>query len=256
MRQLFYILLGISFTINAIADTSVTQSTLADIAIYPQVSIPATAISLNNATISSEVRARVKYIPVLVGDKVKRGDVLVKLNTKDYKLNLRRAKVTLKGIESRLKLAKYQYEQAQALFQDKAITDELLRKRQADLTTLEAEKETQKVSVEIAQQELDKCLVRAPFDSVVTQRIAQEGELARSGTPLIQVIDISHIEVSAKIQPQDILSFKNAGRLEFTTLNKSYQLKLRTLTATIDPIQRNREARLLFTKQIALPGST
>jgi len=249
-------LISTILSLNVFADTAVTQSPLVDIAIFPEVSIPATAISLNDAKISSEVRAQVKKIPVLVGDKVKRGDVLVELNTKDYKLNLRRAEVALKGIESRLKLAAYQFDQAQALFKNKAITDELLRKRQSDLTTLQAEKETQKVNVEIAQQELNKCIVHAPFDAVVTQRLAQEGELANPGTQLIRVVDISHIEVSAKIQPQDIYSFKNAGRLEFKTSDTTYTLKLRKLTETIDPIQRNREARLLFTEQIALPGST
>jgi len=256
MLKPYLVLIGTILSINAFADTAVTQSTLTDIAIYPEVSIPATAISLNDAKISSEVRARVKKIPVLVGDKVKLGDVLVELNTKDSKLNLRRAEVALKGIESRLELAAYQFDQAQALFKNKAITDELLRKRQADLTSLQAEKETQTVNVEIAQQELNKCIVRAPFNAVVTERLAQEGELANPGTQLIRVVDISHIEVSAKIQPQDIYSFENAGRLEFKTSNSTYTLKLRKLTETIDPIQRNREARLLFTEKIALPGST
>jgi len=249
-------LIATFLSINVFAETAVTQSSLANIAIYPEVSIPATAISLNDARISAEVRARVKSIPVLVGDKVKQGDVLVELNTKDAELNLRRSEVTLKGIESRLKLAAYQYDQADALFKDKAITDELLRKRQADLTSLQAERESQKVNVEIAQQELDKCIVRAPFDAVVTERLAQEGELANPGTQLIRVVDISRIEVSAKIQPQDIYSFENAGRLEFKTSNSVFTLKLRKLTETIDPIQRNREARLIFTKNIALPGST
>jgi len=249
-------LIGTLLSMNVFAETAITQSTLANVAIYPEVSIPASAISLNDAKISSEIRARVKSIPVLVGDKVKKGEILVELNTKDAKLNLRRSKVALKGIESRLELAAYQFEQAKALFKDKAITDELLRKRQADLTTLQAEKESQKVNVEIAQQELDKCIVRAPFNAVVTERLAQEGELANPGTQLIRVIDISHIEVSAKIQPQDIYSFENAGQLEFNTTNSVFTLKLRKLTETIDPIQRNREARLVFTEKIALPGST
>ena len=245
LKPLFFIL-SIILSTNNYAATPVTFKALKDIAIYPEVSIPATAISLNDAKISSEVRARVKTIPVLVGNTVKQGDVLVELNTKDYKLNLQRAKVALKGIESRRKLAAYQHKQAESLFKNKAISDELLQKRKAELTTLMSEKEIQQVNVKIAQQELNKCIVRAPFDAVVTERLAQEGELANHGTPLIKIVDISRIEISVKIQPQDIYSFKHAGLFEFETSQKLFKVKLRKLNTIIDPVQRNREARLLF----------
>ena len=253
---LFSILFSTLLSINGFADTTVTLSSLKDVTIFPEVTIPATTMSLNNAKISSEVRATVKKIPVLVGDSVKKGDILVELNSKDYKLNLRRAKVALKGIESRHKLALYQYKQAQSLFKNKAISDEFLRKRQAELTTLKAEKDSQQVSLEIAQRELNKCIVHAPFNAIVTQRIAQVGELANPGTPLINIIDISRIEVSVKLQPQDIASFKNSENFYFETNNKTYKLQLRKLSSTIDPIQRNREARLLFTGNRALPGAS
>ena len=89
------------------AESRITQKSLKDVAIYPEVVIPASTESLNDAKISAEVRANVKKIPVLVGETVKRGEVLVQLDDKDYKLNLHRAEVALKGIESRLKLADY-----------------------------------------------------------------------------------------------------------------------------------------------------
>ena len=238
------------------AESRITQKSLKDVAIYPEVVIPASTESLNDAKISAEVRANVKKIPVLVGETVKRGEVLVQLDDKDYKLNLHRAEVALKGIESRLKLADYQLDQAKALIKDKAITDELLRQRQAEVTTLQAEREAQLVAVDIAKQDLKKTVIRAPYTAVIAERIAQVGELANPGTPLVRVVDISRIEVSAKIQPQDVRSLEKAGKFQFTTLERSYNLELRKLSPLIDPIQRNREARLVFKDEMALPGSS
>lgn len=249
-------LAGLALSINAYAESRVTQSSLSEVAIYPEVSIPASAVSLNDAKISAEVRANVKSIPVLVGNTVKQNEILVELDNRDFILNLQRAEVALKGIESRLKLATYQLDQAKTLIRDKAITDELFRQREADVTTLQAENDAQKVAVKIAEQELIKCTIRAPFDAVVVERLAQVGELANAGTPLVRVVDASRIEVSAKIQPQDVASLKQASSFTFQTMEGSFDLKLRTLTPVIDPVQRNREARLEFIDKLDLPGAS
>ena len=256
MIKLILFSTSLLLSFNAFAETRITESKLADVAIYPEVSIPASAISMNDAKISAEVRARVKSIPVLVGDTLKRGDTLVQLDNKDIKLNLLRAEVALKGIESRLKLADYQLAQAKTLIKDKAITDELLQQRQAEVTTLQAERDAQVVAVDMAKQELEKCTIRAPFDAVLVERLAQVGELANAGTAMVRIVDVSRIEVSVKIQPQDIASLQRADEFKFKTLDDSYNLKLRKLTPVIDPIQRNREARFIFADKLALTGST
>ena len=236
--------------------TRVTVQNLADLAIYPSIEIPASAVSMNDSKISSEVKATVKNIPVLVGDTVKRGKILVELNDRDFKLALKRAKVGLKGIESRLKLAKYQQTQAQTLYKQKAITDELLQQRDAEVEILISELESQKVAVEIAQRDIEKCLVTAPFDATITERLAQVGELANTGTPLVRVSDVSRIEVSAKIQPQDIKSLSNDNEYTFISQNIAYPITLRKLTPVVDLVQRNQEARFKFKKERALPGTS
>lgn len=256
MIKLFVIFIGMIAFCNVNAEVKVTLKPVKEIAIYPEVRIPASVISLNDAKISAEVRATVKKIPVLVGNTVQSKDILVELDSRDFRLSLKRAQVALKGIESRLKLAKYQLEQAKALSKEKAITDELLRQRLSDVTSLQSELEAQKVAVDIAEQELEKCRIRAPFDAVVVERLAQVGELANPGTPLVRIVDISRIEVTANIQPQDVDSFDQASHFDFVTLDREYPLQVRKLTPILDPIQRSREARLIFAEKQALPGST
>jgi len=241
---------------SAFAETRVTTQTLEQIAIYPAVDIPASVVSMNDSKLSAEVSAVVKKIPVLVGDTVKRGDVLIELDNRDYKLQLLRAEVGLNGIKSRLKLANYQFDQAKTLFRQKAITDELLQQREAEVSTLNAEFESQKVAVSIAKRNLEKCLVSAPFNAIVTERLAQVGELAGVGTPLVRIIDASRIEVSAKIQPQDIASLSKKNQFSFISQKQRYSIAMRKLTPAVDLIQRNQEARFTFTDKHALPGAS
>jgi len=236
--------------------TRVTSKLLSDVAISPQFIVPASAVSMNDSKLSAEVRATVKNFPVLVGDIVKRGEVLIELDNRDHKLNLLRAQVALKGINSRLSLVKYQLDQAKSLSKENAISDEKLQQRKAEVRSVKAEKNAQKVAIAIAERDLEKCTIYAPFDAIITERIAQVGELASPGSPLIRVIDASRIEVSAKLQAQDISALQLADSFQFVTKDKSYDLTLRQITPAFDPVQRNREARFLFSAKRALPGAT
>lgn len=257
-KYFFAILLCIVSTSLAAEITAhrVTIQSFTHIAIYPSIKIPASVVSINDSKISSEVSAIVKDILFLVGETVKKGDVLVKLDDRDFKLNLLRAEVNLNGIKSRLKLAKYQQGQAKALFKQKAVTNELLQQRQAEVNMIISELKSQKVSISIAKRQLEKSLIIAPFDAIVTERLAQVGELANSGTPLARLVDVSRIEVSAKIQPQDIQSLKNTQEFLFVSQSHRYPIKLRKLTPVVDLIQRNQEARFEFTNNRALPGTS
>jgi len=261
LSTIFYFtrLIALTFCINSFAfaeATRVTSQTLDKIVIYPEFSVPASALSMNDSKLSAEVRAKVKVFPALVGDIVERGEVLVQLDEKDYKLNLLLAKTTLKGIESRLKLAKYQLNQALSLSKEKAISNERLQQREADVRALQAERNSQKVVIAKAERDLKKCTILAPFDAIIIKRITQVGELASPGTPLIRIIDASRIEVSAKFQAQDISSLQQATHLQFVSQGLSYDVVLRQITPAFDPVQRNREARFLFTGTRALAGSS
>lgn len=257
LKSLLIFIAGTIFVTNVSAEaTRVTSATLAEVAIYPETSVPATAVSMNDSRLSAEVRATVQVFPVLVGDVVERGEVLIQLDERDYKLNLLRAEVALKGIESRLSLAKYQLIQAKTLSKQKAISDERLQQRKAEVRSIKAERDAQKVAIAMAQRDLEKCIINAPFDAIVVERIAQVGELANPGSPLIRIIDASRIEVSAKVQAQDLKSLQQTQSFQFAAQNKVYDVVLRKITPAFDPIQRSREARFLFNTERALPGST
>ncbi len=241
---------------SAHGEIRVTTKTLAEVALYPEAIIPASVLSLNNSKISAQVQAVVKSIPVLVGERVKRGKILIQLDDRDYKLSLKQAKVALEGAVTRLNFAIYQLNQSTALAKEKLISDEILQQKRTNVMSLKSEKDSKVAAVDLAERDLSKCVIRAPFDAVVTERIAQVGELVNPGTPLTSVVDTVNLEVSAKLQSLDIMSLDGSSEYYFVTDGQHYQIKLRNITPVFDPIQRNKEARFIFTSTRATPGST
>ena len=232
----------------------VTTQTLAELAIYPQYRAPASVVSDNDSRISAEVSAPIIDIPVRVGDVVKKGDVLVRLEQTDLKLARAREEAAIAALQARVELADYQLVRARSLSQKKVVAEELLKQREAELRSLRAQLDGQKIALAQAKRRLQKATVRAPFDASISARLAAVGELASPGSALIQIIERRHVEVSAQLQAQLARSLPQAKQIELVTPQRRYPLTLRSIAPSFDPLARTREARLGFAGEMALPG--
>lgn len=235
------------------------------LAIYPQHSAPAEVVSDNHSRISAEINARIIAIPVRVGDQVKKGTLLARLDKRDFELALVRAQAVLSALNARLGLAKYELKRARSLSKKQAVSEQLLKQRETERDALLAEQRAQQAAVAQAQRQIDKTEIRAPFAAVIAERPGQVGELANPGTALLRIIDTNNLELSAKLsatQADDLmaaLAVKNTAA-EFVNAGQRYALTLRVITPVLDTRARTREARLLFVDDTPdkqpLPGST
>jgi RND family efflux transporter MFP subunit len=239
------------------ADTPVkiTVKQFSDIATFPEHRAPAVVVPQNDSKINAEVTAKIIHIPVRVGQVVDKGTVLVRLQNADFALILQREEATLKSLEARIELARYQLQRAQALSKQQAVAEELLKQRETELAVLLADQVGQKAALEQAKRSVEKCTVRAPFQAIISEKYAQEGELAAPGTPLLRIIDAEHSEVSAKISTVKVDLTRSVKQFKFLTEKRSYDLTLRAITPSVDPVERTQEVRLEFVSENALPGS-
>jgi hypothetical protein len=100
----------ISLCSSALAAEPVAVRTLplSKLAIYPESAAPAVVVSLNDSPIASQVDAPVVEILVRVGDTVKAGAVLVKLDCRDFELERARLQAERQATQARLELAEWQ----------------------------------------------------------------------------------------------------------------------------------------------------
>ena len=233
----------------------ITVKSLKQLAVYPQISVPASVVSMNDSKVSAEVNAVIKSIKVDVGQTVNRGSVLLELDSEFYRLQYDISKATLESIKVKLELARFQLERAFRLSKQKVLSEELLAQRDTEVKSLEANLAAQNAAVSIARLNLDKCTVRAPFKAVIKQHLGHVGELAAIGTPLIRLIDVENLELSAKIQAADIASLKMAETIELRSQDNVYRVKVKNITAAYDAFERSQEVRFSFVAAADLPGA-
>lgn len=219
----------------------VSTQALGELTFFPAYSAPARVISLNQSRISARLNARIDSIRFRVGDRVKKDDVLVELDCSDATLNRAAA-------QSRRDLAQREFNRLSKLKKAKVTTEQNLNAAEADLSQA-------RVAWRQAQLQVSRCEVKAPYNGIVTARMASEGELASPGTPLLSLTDTDTLEVIAEISPADSSSLASAGKTLYEWNSRKYPVSIRSLSPVINPDNRNREIRLLFDRQMALAGS-
>ncbi|MCW8902868.1 efflux RND transporter periplasmic adaptor subunit [Sedimenticola sp.] len=234
----------------------VTTAQLGEVAVYQEYSAPATTLSLNESRISAETTGVILRIPVQVGDRVERDALLTALDCRDNQLKLRKAEAGLAGIEARVTLAKRQIKRTQSLRKTSSVSEERLNQQEADLQIADADRQAQLAAIAEARLNQQRCEIKAPFAGVVRERLAGEGEWVNPGQPLIHLIDLERLEISAQVSVDRVASLQKAGKILLETNQGVYPVRLRQVVPVVESLGRNREVRLQFSDGRALPGSS
>jgi RND family efflux transporter MFP subunit len=160
--------------------------------------------------VRSSIEAVIESILVKRGDYVRKGQVLVTLEsgTEKAALELARSRATMKGeikaAEARLELAKKKYQQAQELYEQKFVSatarDEAVAEyklaseqlRQANENQVLAQLEVKRTSEILALR-----TIRSPLSGVVVEKVLSPGDLATSNLkdPILRLVQINPLNV-------------------------------------------------------------
>lgn len=234
----------------------VTVRTASDLLTPRLYEAPATAVSRNETHVAAELTARIESMPVRVGDELKPGALILKLDCSDFTLAEHRVKAGIAALKAQKRLAQQQLRRAVKLVKQKSASQELADQRRAELDRLNAEIDGQEVALKEANTRASRCKIHAPYQALVMERMAGEGEIAQPGTPLLRILDTANVEVSAQIRQSEASSLLDAESIHFDSNGHSVPVSLRVLSPAVDTRSRSREARLEFHKERVLPGAS
>lgn len=227
---------------------------LSELVFHPQREASAQAVSLNLSKLSAELAARIERIPVEPGQRIAKGAVVAQLECTDTEIAGRRAQATLESSQARLKLARLQLQRSTELAARNFISGDALDAKRTEVAVLAAEVRLDAAARAAAQRDIGKCTIRSPFPAIVEARLAQVGELASAGAPIIQLWDTSQLQLTVQLQTDDADLLARAQPV-FVSQGREYAVKLLRVSPAINPASRTREARFRFTGDSPAPGS-
>jgi HlyD family secretion protein len=248
---------------SAVTPIAVHTQTIRPVSIADILELPGILKPVKIATVSTRVSGRVTMLSVEEGDRVRRGQILAKVDVNDLsaqvtqanagvqqaQANLRVAQASLlqqhaqrQEAQAALNLAKLNQSRMAELFKEGAVAQAQLdqttaslalaeakfaqvnasiRQAQASITQSEAAINSSKSGLNTAAASASYGTIVAPFDGVVVEKLASEGETTNMfGTPLLKLerTDLLRLEVPV---PE--------GELNHFSLNQSVQVRIDSL---------------------------
>jgi RND family efflux transporter MFP subunit len=134
------------------------------------------------------VSGTVQTVEVREGERVKRGQPLVRLDTRGYEATVARAKARLSSAEEALAEAERELERAEELYERTVLSDHELNMAKIGLARAQADRAGAQADLVQGELHLEYSVLRAPFDAVVVRRMVEPGQSVASGlqvTPLL-----------------------------------------------------------------------
>jgi len=210
---------------------------------------PGEAVTDKHIVVKPEVSGKIRNFNVEEGQRVKKGDLLVKLDDREYSLNLESAEADrLKKLselllenqfsepvdveqtvdKEKLDKAEKEYENKRELFRQGQITEKDFQdsSRQYELFLIESgEKKDEivaaakgltqsEIDVKKARLNLEKTSIRAPFSGIITDVKVSPEEHVSSSSELFTLVNIERIQVHAKVLESEIGKMKVGREVE------------------------------------------
>jgi HlyD family secretion protein len=146
----------------------------------------------------------VQEIPVKVWDRVKRGDVLLRLDDRQLQAQIASLKADLKVREAEIIKARREFDRQSLLSKRQVAPLADAQTREDDLRISEAQAESTKASIQEKEALVERLTVRAPIDGTILQANVRVGEYASPGTSSAPVVlgALDEFQVRADVDEQ------------------------------------------------------
>jgi RND family efflux transporter MFP subunit len=241
---------------NGVAPATVTVRPATEVLLPSTASAAAIVLSPNDTQLSAELAAPIAKVAADVGAQVARGALLIELDCTDTRLALAQAEAQVAAAQARVALVAQRLKRAETLAAKNFVSADELLALSTEKQAAQAEGKVTEAQRAVVARQVAKCRISAPFDAVVMERQAQVGALAAVGAPLIRLIDVSAVEVEARLAEADAGALEQAGQLEFESQQQRYPLRLLRVSPVLEATSRSRIARLGFVGEAAPAGSS
>jgi RND family efflux transporter MFP subunit len=201
-------------------------------------------VAQRKAAVASKGTGRLIWLGVVEGDKVKKGQIIGKLEDNDIHALLEQAKANLSLYQADLKDAENSYNRSKALLKTGSATRMEVDAAEARYLRVLASINVAKANISSQEIAIENMLIRAPFDGTVLSKNADIGEIVspmggsiNSRAAIVSLADMSSLEVEADVSESNIEKIKLNQESDIVLdayPNKSYEGYVAKIIPTAD----------------------
>jgi RND family efflux transporter MFP subunit len=193
--------------------------------------------AVQQATLAAQINGSVTAYYVDAGDRVKKGQILARLDTRDTDAQVAAGRAGIAQAEAALAAAKSNYERTKSLVAQKFISQAALDKAESEYKVALAAVESARAGSVQANTARGFAEIRAPFDGIVTRRLMEIGEFASPGRAVIAVHDPAALRAVGSL-PQFVLPATakvDRATIDVPSVGKAFAATRVTVLPAADP---------------------
>lgn len=165
-----------------------------------------------SAIVKARVSGELAQLTVREGDAVKDGQVIGRIEEREYRMRLEQAQQQAASAQAQLDIAQRTLTNNRALVDQGFISRNALDTSDSNTQAARANLQAAKTAADLARKSLDDAVLRAPLGGFVSQRFAQAGERVSIDGRIVEIVDLSRIELEAALTPQDVAEVRTGMR--------------------------------------------
>ncbi len=151
--------------------------------------------SKSSPSLAVEVSGRVVEIIADVGDEVKAGDILAKIDSEKYNLQFSQAKAEIARLSALLINQELDLKRAEKLFKDNLVSEEMMDRTKADFNALKEQMNAADAQLRNAKRLIEETNIKAPIKSEVAIKHIDEGDYVQPGMVVYELVDTKNLKV-------------------------------------------------------------
>jgi len=182
-----------------------------------------TVLGMEETEVAPRVMGRILSVNVREGARVKQGDLLAAVDDREFQDAVAEAQAALAAAQVAYEAQKAATARDKTLFEAKAISREQWDYSRAREAAAAGQLESARRRLDAARTRLSYCAIKAPFDGAVTARLADPGDLAVPGKPILKMVRQKTVRVRAALPSADLPLVKVGQPTRLVAGGRSFQ---------------------------------
>lgn len=213
---------------------------------------PGTVVALESVQVASRLMGYLRDVAVVEGQAVKKGQRLFTIDPLDIEGAVEQARLGLKQAEDAMQDAKADFQRFENLYKDEVVSRQQFEKMKLNYDIAVSRAAQAKAGLGTARGQMRYATVTAPINGVVTRKLANEGDIAAPGHPVLMLENPARLQVQTSVG-EDLYKVVKLGdrvMVEIDGQEKAIEAKVARLSPAADPMTHTYMVKL----DLAAPG--